>query len=104
MLPAETVGAAAQHVARCARRTWDGAHADRLLDLGGDGVDLGVIEVGDVVVGRPSLQHLLGRAAIQAAVDLGTATGAAPLGVGDRWQAEGDGHPAGTVLAVHLRE
>ena len=56
------------------------------------------------VLGAPPVEHVLGRAAVQAAVDLGAAAGAAALGVGDRREAERDGDAAGAVLAVHLLE
>ena len=52
----------------------------------------------------PAVEHLGRRAPVEAAVDLGAAAGAAPLGVGDRRQPEGDGDAAGAVLAVHLLE
>ena len=53
---------------------------------------------------RQRSSDLLGRAAVEAAVDLGAAAGAAPLGVGDRREAERRGDAAGAVLAVHLLE
>ena len=45
-----------------------------------------------------------GRAAVEPAVDLRPAPGAAALGVGDRRYADGRRDAAGTVLAVHLLE
>ena len=63
-----------------------------------------VVEVGDAVLVPPAVEDVLGRAAVEAAVDLGAAAGAAALGVGDRREAEGRRDAAGAVLAVHLLE
>ena len=52
----------------------------------------------------PPVHDVLGRPTVEAAVDLRAAADAAALGVGDRGEAEGGGHPAGAVLAVHLGE
>ena len=62
------------------------------------------VEVGDAVLVAPAGEDVLGRPAVEPAVDLGAAAGAAALGVGDGREAERGGHAAGAVLAVHLLE
>ena len=99
--------AAAPRRMRLARRgvgAGHGLHRQLPLDLVADGVELVGAEAGDVVRRAPAVQHVLGRAAVQAAVDLRPAADAAALGVGDRREADRRGHAAGPVLAVHLLE
>ena len=100
--PPEPLGATAQRLAGGQVGARHGLHGEFLLHLVARGVQVGRVEVVDGLA--PAIEHVLRRAPVQAAVDLGPAAGAAALGVGDRRGAERRRDPAGAVLAIHLLE
>ena len=100
--PPEPLGTTAQRLAGGQVGARHGLHGELLLHLVARGVDVGRVEVVDGLA--PAVEHVLRRTPVQAAVDLGPATGAAALGVGDGRGAERRSDPAGTVLAIHLVE
>ena len=102
--PAERRRAAPERLTRRRVGAGNGLHGELPLDLVADRVQVAGVEIADAVAGAPTVDDLLRGAAVEPAVDLGATSGAAPLGIGDRRAAEGDGDAAGPVLAVHLLE
>ncbi len=82
--PAERGGAAAQRLAGRRLFAGHGLDGQLLLDLVADPVELVGVEVDQAAVPAPAVEDLLRRPAVEPAVDLGAAAGAAALGVGDR--------------------
>ena len=104
VLPAQSIGTAAQDVARRRVLARNLLHAERRLDLFTDREQVVGGEVLDPILRPPRVERRFGRTPVEPAVHLGATAGTAALGIGDRRQPERHGDPARSVLPIHLLE
>ena len=101
--PAEAAGAAAQRLAAAGLAPGHGLHGESRSTSSQIAYSSSAVDSRRSACSvRQRSRTSSGRPAVQAAVDLGAAADAAPLGVGDRREADRRRDAAGAVLAVHL--
>src|SRR5450759_1036126 len=102
--PPELRGASLQHRGGRRRRARELGDRQLGLDAGGVPVEDRRGELVDLIRAAPFFGELGGESVIEAAVDLGAATNAAALGIGDAGGAKGGGQASVAVLGDHLVE